>query len=230
MSKVTPDMVERLESDIDRYMDRVDLPPKFVIPGGTELSARLDVARAAVRRAERRVAELKDGRRARRRHRPDVSEPALGRRLRDGAVRRRARARAVPREEDESDRQPRERKLKHEVEIRDHSIVADEPEDEGGDDAGPSPQELLAASLACCTAITIEMYADRKGWDIGDVAVDVDYEPAQRGSPTRFDMVVNLPKELPEEQRERLMQIAAKCPVHRVLEGEVMFEESVELV
>jgi cob(I)alamin adenosyltransferase len=59
-SKVTEDMIERLESDIDRYMERVDLPPKFVIPGGTELSARLDVARAAVRRAERRVAALKD--------------------------------------------------------------------------------------------------------------------------------------------------------------------------
>ena len=120
--------------------------------------------------------------------------------------------------------------LKHEVEMGKHSIVADEPEDEGGDDAGPTPQELLAASLASCTAITIEMYADRKGWEIGDVSVDVTYEPAQRGSPTRFNMVVNLPKELPEEQRERLMQIGAKCPVHRVLEGEVMFEESVELV
>ena len=60
VSKVTGDMVERLEADIDRYMDRVDLPPKFVVPGGTELSARLDVARAAVRRAERRVAALKD--------------------------------------------------------------------------------------------------------------------------------------------------------------------------
>ena len=60
VSKVTPEMVDRLEADIDRYMDRVDLPPKFVIPGGTELSARLDVARASVRRAERRVAALKD--------------------------------------------------------------------------------------------------------------------------------------------------------------------------
>jgi cob(I)alamin adenosyltransferase len=60
VSKVTPEMVERLESDIDRYMDRVDLPPKFVIPGGSELSARLDVARAAIRRAERRVSALKD--------------------------------------------------------------------------------------------------------------------------------------------------------------------------
>jgi len=60
VSKVTDEMVTRLESDIDRYMDRVELPPKFVIPGGTELSARLDVARAAVRRAERRVTALKD--------------------------------------------------------------------------------------------------------------------------------------------------------------------------
>jgi cob(I)alamin adenosyltransferase len=60
VSKVTSDMVERLESDIDRYMARVDLPPKFTIPGGTELSAHLDVARAAVRRAERRVAALHD--------------------------------------------------------------------------------------------------------------------------------------------------------------------------
>jgi cob(I)alamin adenosyltransferase len=58
VSRVTPEMVDRLEGDIDRYMERVDLPPKFVIPGGTELSARLDVARTAVRRAERRVSAL----------------------------------------------------------------------------------------------------------------------------------------------------------------------------
>ena len=120
--------------------------------------------------------------------------------------------------------------LRHAVEIREHTLVADEGKDEGGEDSGPSPQELLAASLASCTAITIEMYAKRKGWDVGDVAVHVDYEPAQRGSPTRFRMTVDLPKELPDDQRERLMQIGAKCPVHRVLEGEVMFEEDVELV
>ena len=120
--------------------------------------------------------------------------------------------------------------LKHEIEMRQHRVTADEPEEDGGTDEGPSPQDLLAGSLASCTAITIEMYARRKGWEIGDVAVDVDYEPAQRGSPTKFQMKVLLPKELPEEQRERLMQIAAKCPVHRTLEGEVMFDESVELV
>jgi putative redox protein len=108
--------------------------------------------------------------------------------------------------------------------------MADEPEDQGGDDSGPSPEELLAAALASCTAVTMAMYAERKGWEIGEVAVDVNYEPAQRGSPTRFRLDVQLPKELPDEQRERLMQIGAKCPVHRTLEGEVMFEESVELV
>ncbi|HEV3378419.1 MAG TPA: OsmC family protein [Thermoleophilaceae bacterium] len=120
-------------------------------------------------------------------------------------------------------------RLEQDVEVRRHHLTADEPKDHGGDDSGPSPQELLAASLASCTAITMEMYAQRKGWDVGDITVDVDYEPAQRGSPTRFRMVVELSKELPEEQRERLLQIAAKCPVHRTLEGEVMFEETVEL-
>jgi putative redox protein len=120
-------------------------------------------------------------------------------------------------------------RFRHEIEVRNHDLVSDEPKDRGGEDAGPSPQELLAASLASCTAITMEMYADRKGWDIGDVSVDVKYEPAQRGSPTKFELVVKLPKELPEEQRERLLQIAAKCPVHRTLEGEVMFDERVEL-
>jgi len=120
--------------------------------------------------------------------------------------------------------------LKHDVEIGEHHVIADEPERNGGDNSGPSPQELLAASLASCTAVTIEMYARRKGWEIGEVTVDVDYEPAQRGSPTRFSLAVTMPKEMPEEQRERLMQIAAKCPVHRTLEGEVMFDERVELV
>ncbi len=120
-------------------------------------------------------------------------------------------------------------KFTQEVTIRQHELTADEPSDQGGDDEGPSPQDLLAASLASCTAITMEMYANRKGWDVGEVTVSVDYEPAQRGSPTRFNMVVRMPKELPEDQRQRLMQIAAKCPVHRTLEGEVMFDEKVEL-
>ena len=119
--------------------------------------------------------------------------------------------------------------LEHTVEIGAHQLTADEPQDQGGTDRGPSPQELLAASLASCSAATMEMYATRRGWDIGEVVVEVDYEPAQRGSPTKFRMDVSLPKELSEEQREKLMQIVAKCPVHRTLEGEVSFEENLEL-
>src|SRR5919112_4522764 len=100
----------------------------------------------------------------------------------------------------------RREKYTHDVAVRGHQFTVDEPQEQGGQDLGPSPQELLAASLASCTAITIEMYAKRKGWTIGEVKVDVDYEPAQRGSPTRFEMIVHLAKEIPEEQRERLMQ------------------------
>ena len=120
--------------------------------------------------------------------------------------------------------------LRHTVEMRKHTLVADEPKDEGGDDSGPSPQELLAASLASCTAITMEMYAERKGWDIGPIEVDCQYAPAERGSPTRFELVIRLPEDLDEDQTQRLMTIAAKCPVHRTLDGEVMFDERVERV
>ena len=120
-------------------------------------------------------------------------------------------------------------KYTHDVKVGDHSITVDEPEQQGGDDLGPSPQELLAASLAACTAVTIEMYAQRKGWDTSGLAVDCRYTPAERGCVTQFELVFKMPPHLDEEQIERLQVIAAKCPVHRTLEGEVMFEERVEL-
>jgi putative redox protein len=120
--------------------------------------------------------------------------------------------------------------FKHTVQVREHQLTVDEPPELGGNDAGPDPQELLAVSLASCTAITMEMYAARKGWDIGRVEVEVQYSPAERGCPTRFELVMRLPEDLPEDQAERLRVIAAKCPVHRVLDGEVMFQERVERV
>ena len=120
--------------------------------------------------------------------------------------------------------------LRHDVDVRDHLVVADEPEENGGDDTGPSPQELLAASLASCTAITIEMYAKRKGWDIGQVEVQCDYQPAERGCPTNFKTVLRLPADCPPDMVERLSVIAAKCPVHRTLDGEVIFSERIELL
>ena len=122
------------------------------------------------------------------------------------------------------------RKLTHDVAVRKHRMTADEPEDMGGEDMGPSPQELLAASLASCTAITMEMYAKRKGWNVDGLEVDVDYTPAERGCATNFKLVMRMPAHLSEEQVEKLRVIAAKCPVHRTLEGEVLFDERVELV
>jgi putative redox protein len=108
----------------------------------------------------------------------------------------------------------------HEVEIEGgHTIVVDEPIEAGGADTGPSPTRLVAASLASCTAVTIEMYAQRKGWDVGKVEIDVDatYEGS---APLSFAVTLRLPAELSDEQRERLLTIASKCPVHKLLAGE----------
>ena len=117
----------------------------------------------------------------------------------------------------------------HDLKVGTHQLTVDEPQTQGGQDMGPSPQELLAASLASCTAVTMEMYAERKGWDVSGLEVDCRYTPAERGCPTRFELVMKMPAHLSEEQVERLQVIATKCPVHRTLEGEVAFEERVEL-
>jgi putative redox protein len=116
----------------------------------------------------------------------------------------------------------------HRVAIRQHALVVDEPPDLGGEDHGPNPQELLAASVAACTAITVEMYAKRKGWEIGPVEVDCEYSSAERGEPTVFDLVLRLPSTCSDEQVEKLSAIAARCPVHRTLDGEIVFRERVE--
>jgi putative redox protein len=115
----------------------------------------------------------------------------------------------------------------HEVGIRNHRLIVDEPEDHGGSNAGPRPTELLAASLATCTAITIEMYAERKEWDLGRVEVAVEYgEPSSDGAAS-FKLQITLPAQLSEEQRERIRVIAGKCPVHRTLRAQdVKIEDS----
>jgi putative redox protein len=119
---------------------------------------------------------------------------------------------------------------RHTLKIRSHELTIDEPRDQGGGDSGPDPQELLAASLASCTAVTMEMYAQRKGWDIGGIEVTAEYTAAERGCPTRFNLALRFPDTLSDEQVEKLRVIAAKCPVHRALDGEVMFSERVERV
>jgi putative redox protein len=108
----------------------------------------------------------------------------------------------------------------HEVDMEGgHTLVVDEPADRGGTDTGPRPTQLLAASLAGCTAITIEMYAERKEWDVGAIEVDVDVV-YDGGIPSTFAVALKLPPELSEEQRQILLRVAAKCPVHKVLAGD----------
>jgi putative redox protein len=107
----------------------------------------------------------------------------------------------------------------HEVDLGDgREIVVDEPAEDGGTDTGPRPTQLLATSLAGCTAITIELYAERKGWDLDGLEVTVDMRSDAERKPTHFDVEVALPAGLDDEQRRRLMLIAEKCPVHKLLE------------
>jgi putative redox protein len=118
----------------------------------------------------------------------------------------------------------------HSLTAGNHTLISDEPRDKGGADTGPAPSQLLALSLATCTAITIEMYADRKDWDVGDLEVEVDYEFGEGELPTRYVVVLNLPEDLSDEQAERLRAIAGKCPIHRALTGEVEITDQVERV
>jgi putative redox protein len=109
----------------------------------------------------------------------------------------------------------------HEVEIEGgHKLVIDEPASVGGSDEGPSPSRTVAAALAACTAITVEMYADRKGWDLGDVEVEADLELGPKSSIESFAVTLRVPRPLDADQQSRLLVIAGKCPVHRALAAE----------
>jgi putative redox protein len=126
----------------------------------------------------------------------------------------------------------RQEGLAHDIELEGgHEIVVDEPASVGGTDKGPSPTQLLAASLAGCTAITLELYAERKGWDLGALEVEVDF--ASEGlAPAAFEVVLRLPDSFDEDQRRRLLTIAGKCPVHKVLasESSIAISDRVETI
>lgn len=115
------------------------------------------------------------------------------------------------------------------IHAADHTFTADEPVAQGGDDLGPSPYELLLAALGSCTAMTLELYARRKGWPLEEVTIrlvfDRVHEPdcAACEQPTsRIDRItreITLSGPLDVSQRQRLLEIAAKCPVHRTMMG-----------
>ena len=102
-----------------------------------------------------------------------------------------------------------------EVTIRQFQLQADEPPPLGGDDAGPTPVELLLTSLGTCKAITLQMYAERKGWPLAQVTVDLTYE-SRPGDPV-ITAHLTLGGDLTDEQRQRLRDISDRCPVHKLL-------------
>jgi putative redox protein len=106
--------------------------------------------------------------------------------------------------------------------------TADEPADHGGADKGASPHEMRLGGLAACTAITLRMYADRKEWNVGTITVRVALDRKQEGREVEssIHLEVELPSDLTQEQRERLLQIAQACPVHRTLEGPIHLSTS----
>lgn len=102
------------------------------------------------------------------------------------------------------------------------TIIADEPEEVGGTDSGPAPGEFLMISLASCTAITLRMYADRKKMPLDKVRVEVMFEKQQFKSV--FTRDVYLEGELSDEERQSLLEIAEKCPVHKTLSNPIEIE------
>jgi len=101
------------------------------------------------------------------------------------------------------------------IRVRGHELVADEPVAGGGADAGVSPYGLLAASLAACTSMTLRMYADRKGWTLGPIHVDVSIDRV--GDSEQITRTIKLSPEVTAEQRTRLAEIAEKTPVTKTL-------------
>lgn len=108
-----------------------------------------------------------------------------------------------------------------------NSIIVDEPEEKGGLDLGFHPQQLLAASLASCTAITLKMYTDRKEWDIGSIDVEVDIEQSEDKKETKFIRKISYQGNLDDKQKGRIEAIANACPIHKILLSQVAVETRV---
>ena len=115
-----------------------------------------------------------------------------------------------------------------EIKAEKNTIIVDEPVSLGGEGAGLSPMELLAASLGSCTAITLRMYAERKKWDLKDVRVEVTFQndPNEKGS--SFFCDIELIGDLSEEQREKLLEIGKKCPIHKTLLNPIEIESKLK--
>lgn len=103
------------------------------------------------------------------------------------------------------------------IEKRQHVIISDEPESLGGKDEGMSPTDLLGASLVSCSCITMRMYAERKGWEIEKIAVEVDVRIDIKSGETTIEKLVSIDGDITDDDRSRLFKIASACPVHKLL-------------
>jgi len=128
--------------------------------------------------------------------------------------------------------------LTHEITVRDHHLLTDEPAP-AGNDAGPNPYELLLGALGACTAMTLRLYADRKGWPLRGVEVALSHErihaedcadcDTREGFLDRITKRITLHGDLDAEQRQRLGEIAERCPVQRSVQHEVVIEQQVDV-
>lgn len=119
----------------------------------------------------------------------------------------------------------------NQVRVGRHTLLADEPTNVGGDDKGPSPHDWVMAGLGACTAMTVRMYAERKGLALKKVSVRVWMRKikaadctdcvTKEGEVTEMMRDVSLEGDLTDEQKTRLIEIANKCPVHKTLSGEI---------
>jgi putative redox protein len=105
-----------------------------------------------------------------------------------------------------------------------HRLITDEPARQGGEGSGPAPHELYPAALAACVSTTLVMYATARGWDLGDVTVDVDYD--NRSTPRRFKIAVRLSGDVDQDRLERLETVMQWCPMRRSIEAGAEFEET----
>ena len=112
-----------------------------------------------------------------------------------------------------------------EAKMRNHFVVIDEPVDAGGDDNGPTPVEYLLTAIGSCVSITLRMYAERKGWDVGVITVNVSQLKGENGS--HLTEEISFEKEITEDQRKRLFVIAGKCPVAKMVKGETRIDSKI---
>ncbi|MBW2440349.1 MAG: OsmC family protein, partial [Deltaproteobacteria bacterium] len=119
-----------------------------------------------------------------------------------------------------------------------HGLVADEPASMGGTDKGPAPFDLLMAGLGTCKAMTLRMYSDRKQWPLEAVTVKLNHKKidaadceacqTKEGQLDQFDCEIDLSGELDDQQKQRLLQIADRCPVHRTLHSEIVVKSKLK--